>query len=66
MKRTSKVKVNFDDGTRVQVVVTTEGNHLMRDEAQQQHDDAVDGCVSAVKTLRYAGIAPYRCVHVTR
>lgn len=72
MKRVSRVRVDFDDtnykgkrGTFADIVVKTNSTGLTMDEARQQHDDAVDGIVSAARTMRYAGTAPMRCVSIS-
>lgn len=62
MTRTTKVRVRFDNGTKAEAVISTDGVELTRDEAKYQHDDAVDSVINSLRTLRYVGTAPLRNV----
>jgi hypothetical protein len=72
MLRKSVVRIKFDNvgsfrkrnGNHVEVIVRTNGKNLTRDEAQEQHDSAVDKVVEAVRTLPYVGTAPLRAVEI--
>ena len=65
MKRTSTVKVIFEDGTRASAIVSTSGNSLTRDEAQTQHDRAVDSIADTLRDLRFVSVAPWRRVKIS-
>lgn len=64
MTRTSRVRVNFDNGTIAETIVRTIGKDLTREEANRQHDEAVDNVVNAIRSLPYAGQAPLRAVEI--
>ena len=70
MKRTSRVRVYFEKKQRgkntnfVDVLVKTNGVGLTRDEAETQHDAAIDRVVEAVRHLPYVGTAPLRSVSI--
>ena len=64
MVRTSRVRVKFDNGTVSEAIVRTKGVELTRDEAQRQHDEAVDSVSQAIRTLAYVGTAPLRAVEI--
>jgi hypothetical protein len=72
MLRKSVVRVKFDNigsfrkrsGNTVEAIVRTNGRNLTRDEAQTQHDAAVDRVVDAIRSLPYVGTAPLRAVEI--
>ncbi len=67
MKRSSLVTIRFENGTKVQARVvtdTTRTGTMLRDEANEQHDAAVDNVVGALRTLPYLPTAPLRRVSI--
>jgi hypothetical protein len=67
MKRVSTVKVKFNNGQFATAIITIDSRiktRLTRDEAQHQHDEAVDNVVSALRSLPYVGTAPLRSVQI--